>query len=112
MTDWLVSLNDWGTQFLLALQQMRTPVLTAIFRFITNLHGDNFYLFKMCIRDSCWTASPRRASGGTARRRRRGRVRSAIWIDSTQRLPQAHVFLDLRLMNQVVTGDSADQRGH
>ena len=45
MTDWLVSLNDWGTQFLLALQQLRTPALYAFFRFITDLHGDNFYLF-------------------------------------------------------------------
>ena len=45
MTDWLLSLNDWGTQFLLALQQARTPTLNALFLFITNLHGDNFYLF-------------------------------------------------------------------
>ena len=45
MTDWLLSLNDWGTQFLLALQQARTPTLNALFLFITELHGDNFYLF-------------------------------------------------------------------
>ncbi len=45
MTDWLVSLNDWGMQLLLALQQVRTPFLNDFFRFVTNLHGDNFYLF-------------------------------------------------------------------
>jgi membrane-associated phospholipid phosphatase len=45
MSDWLVSLNDSGVQFLLALQQMRTPFLNDFFRFITGLHGDNFYLF-------------------------------------------------------------------
>lgn len=45
MADWLVNLNNWGVQFLLALQESRTPTLNALFLFITNLHGDNFYLF-------------------------------------------------------------------
>lgn len=54
MADWLAGLYDWGTQFLLALQALRTPALDGLFRFITNLHGDNFYLIVFPLIYWCW----------------------------------------------------------
>lgn len=44
MTDWLISMNDWGTQIILAVQSMRSDLLDRVMLIITFLHSDILYI--------------------------------------------------------------------
>lgn len=44
MTDWLIGMNDWGIQVIIAVQTMRSALLDQIFLIVTFLHSDIVYI--------------------------------------------------------------------
>lgn len=44
MVNWLIGMNDWGTQVIIAIQTMRSALLDQIFLIVTFLHSDILYI--------------------------------------------------------------------